>query len=159
MLHAYAWKVDIACGDRVIASHQRCYGKGEDIMKVEHYLPLLLKRPGAFPYAKPVRQWQMPEVYGEFLKSLQTSRNGDSPREFLLVLSLGRSYGTEQLEQAMHQAMDEGRPNYERVRQLIIGGINNDVANHSHLENVKVLLPHSGQFDRLWRQSNGEMVA
>ena len=42
MLHAYAWKVDIACGDRVIASHQRCYGKGEDIMKVEHYLPLLL---------------------------------------------------------------------------------------------------------------------
>ena len=159
MLHAYAWKVDIACGDRVIASHERCYGKGQDIMKVEHYLPLLLKRPGAFPYAKPVRHWQMPEVYREFLKALQVSRNGDSPREFLLVLSLGRSYGAEQLEGAMQQAIDEGRPDYERVRQLLTGNINSGGINQPLLENVRVILPDTGQFDRLWQAGDGEVTA
>jgi len=25
MVHAYVWRVEIACGDRVIATHQRCY--------------------------------------------------------------------------------------------------------------------------------------
>jgi len=157
-LHAYVWKVVIACGDRVITSHQRCYSKGEDIMKVEHYLPLLLKRPGAFPYAKPVRHWQMPEVFREFLTALQAGRNGDSPREFLLVLSLGRSYGTEHLEQAMRQALDEGRPDYERVRQLVIGSVSGGI-NQGCLKNVKVILPDSGQFDRLWRTGDGEVVA
>ena len=159
MLHAYTWKVDIACADRVIASHERSYGKGDDIMKVEHYLPLLLKRPGAFPYAKPLRHWQMPEVYQEFLKALQASRNGDSPREFLLVVSLGRSYGVEQLEQAMRQSLEEGRPDYERVRQLVIGTTSGGGTGPSRLEKVKVVLPDSGQFDRLWRAGDGEVVA
>jgi len=159
ILHAYAWTVEIACGDRVIASHERCYAKGQDIMKVEHYLPLLLQRPGAFPYAKPVRHWQMPEVYREFLKCLQPSRNGDSPREFLLVLSLGRSYGREQLERAMQQALDEGRPGYERVRQLITGSSIDGRLNQPCLEKVKVILPNISQFDRLWRTSGGEVVA
>jgi transposase len=159
MLYAYAWKVEIACGDRVIAGHQRCYGKGQDIMKVEHYLPLLLKRPGAFPYAKPVRHWQMPEVYQEFLKALQASCNGGSPREFLLVLSLARSYGKEQLEQAMRQSLDDGRPGYERVRQLITGSPANGNINQPNLEKVKVVLPDTGHFDRLWRAGDGEVVA
>jgi len=158
MLHAYAWKVEIACGDRIIASHERCYGKGQDKMKVEHYLPLLLKRPGAFPYAKPVRHWQMSAVYREFLQSLQVNRNGDSPREFLLTLSLGRSYGTEPLEQAMRQSLDEGQASYERVRQIITGSLTENRINQPCLETVKVILPDSGQFDRLWRADNGEVI-
>jgi transposase len=162
VLHAYAWKVEIACGDRVITSHQRCYGKGQDIMKVEHYLPLLLKRPGAFPYAKPVRHWYasgIPEVYRDFLKALQASRNGDSPREFLLVLSLGRSCGKEQLEQAMRQALGEGRADYERVRQLITGSPASGI-NQLALSEVRVILPDTSQFDRLWRAGEqGEVVA
>jgi len=49
-------------------------------MEVEHYLPLLLRRPGAFPYAKPVRQWKMPEVYREFYETLSRNHNGDGVR-------------------------------------------------------------------------------
>jgi len=156
-LHAYAWRVEIACGDRVIAAHERCYEKGRDIMEVEHYLPLLLERPGAFPYAKPVRHWQMPAVYREFLKALESSRNGDSPREFLLALSLGRSYGRDRLEQAMRQALDEGTPDYERVRRLVTGRLTSvSRTNQPSLEKVKVILPDPGQFDRLWQSARAE---
>jgi hypothetical protein len=157
MLHAYAWKIEIACGDRVIANHQRCYGKGQDIMEVDHYLPLLIRRPGAFPYTKPVRHWHMPEIYREFLKRLQSSCNGDSPRGFLLTLSLGRNYGKEQLEKAIRQALDEGRPSYERVRHLITGSLVSSGINQPQLEKVKVILPDTSQFDRLWQAGNGKV--
>ena len=159
-LYAYAWWVEIACGDRIIATHQRCYGKGRDIMEVEHYLPLLLQRPGAFPYAKPVRHWQMPVIYRQFLEALERGRNGDSPREFLMLLNLGRTYGRDCLEQAMRQALGEGRPGYDRVRQLVMGSSPAavDRTNRPYIKAVKVVLPDPAQFDRLWQAAGGGRV-
>jgi len=131
-------------------------------MKVEHYLPLLLKRPGAFPYAKPVRHWEMPAVYQEFLNALKNSLNGGSPREFILALSLGRTYGQEQLKAAMRQALDERRPGYDRVRQLLMENSSTaeDKGLQHSLEEVKVVLPDASQFDRLWHTpGDGERAA
>jgi len=151
-LHAYVWQVEIACGDRVIATHERCYGKGQDVLTVDHYLPLLIQRPGAFPYAKPVRQWKMPEVYREFLEALSKRGDGKGVREFLQVLVLGRSYGRENLEQAISQALSENRADAERVRQLV------NRCNYTciippvssfHLDQVKVILPDLSRFDEL----------
>lgn len=154
-LHAYAWKVEIACSDRIIATHQRSYEKGKDILKVEHYLPLLIKRPGAFPYAKPVRQWfasGSPEVYQEFLNSLSCHGEGEGVRDFLQVLSLGQRYGRENVEEAMKQALLEKRVDIERVRQLVFGesSLAGKYDNSAALlGQVKVVLPDLSQYDRL----------
>jgi len=154
-LHAYAWKVEIACSERVIATHQRSYEKGKDLFKVEHYLPLLIKRPGSFPYAKPVRQWFAsgpPEVYREFLDLLSCRGEGEGVRAFLQVLSLGQNYGRENLEEAMKQALLEKRVDLERVRQLASGdsipiiGTGNSAA---LLDQVRVIFPDLSQYDRL----------
>ena len=160
-LQAYVWRVEVACGDRVIASHERCYGKGQDILNIDHYLPLLIQRPGAFPYAKPVRQWKMPGIYREFLEALSKRANGTGVREFLQVLVLGRSYGRENLELAMSQALSENRADVERVRQLV------DRSNYASVipsaqvfypDQVKVILPDLSHFDelRLVTVSGGE---
>jgi len=151
-LQAYVWRVEVACGDRVIASHERCYQKGQDILNIEHYLPLLIQRPGAFPYAKPVRQWKMPEVYREFLEALSKRSKGSGVREFLQVLVLGRTYGRENLELAMTQALSENRADAERVRQLVnrtnfTGVISS--AQSFYADQVRVILPDLSQFDRL----------
>ena len=151
-LHAYAWRIDIACGDRVIATHERRYGKAADAMEIEHYLPLLVKRPGAFPYAKPVRQWKMPEIYRQFYEALSCNHDGDGVREFLQVLTLGRHYGRETMEQAMGQALAEHRVDSERIRQLVAGNgvtTTNQYSSYDHLGQVKVILPELSQFDRL----------
>ena len=151
-LYAYAWRIEIACGDRVIAAHRRRYGKEPDAMEVEHYLPLLARRPGAFPYAKPVRQWEMPEVYRAFYETLCRNRNGDGVREFIQVLLMGRQVGREILERAMSQALAENRADSERIRQLVTG---TDAAGahqgapQDYLEQSRVVLPDLGQFDRL----------
>lgn len=151
-LQAYAWKVEIGCGDRVIATHERCYGKGQDILDIDHYLPLLLQRPGAFPYAKPVRQWKMPGVYREFLEALSRRVDGNGVREFLQVLALGRTYGRENLEQAMKQSLSENRADAERVRQLVnkenyAGSISPTPGIYPY--QVRVILPDLSQFDEL----------
>ena len=157
ILHAYAWKIEIGCGDRIIATHQRNYGKKQDVMEVEHYLPVLLKRPGAFPYAKPVRQ--MPEIYHDFLKAISLHHNGDSPRLFLQVLALGRHWGRINLEKAMIQALREGRTDVERVRQLLLGDEIGPVArNTGLLEQVRVVLPDLSMFDLLRAAGAGKVV-
>jgi len=148
-LHAYAWKVEIACGDRIIATHTRSYDKDKDIMEVEHYLPLLIRRPGAFPYARPVRQWKMPDVYREFLGVL-SHRGKDGVKEFLQVLYLGRQYGRADVEDAMRQALTENRADYERVRQLVTGaGKAGSGVYPVYPGEVRVVLPDLSQFDRL----------
>ena len=151
-LQAYVWRVEVACGDRVIASHKRCYQKGQDILNIDHYLPLLIQRPGAFPYAKPVRQWKMPEIYREFLAALSQRVNGSGVREFLQVLALGRSYGQGNLEKAMRQALSENMADAERVRQLVnrenySGNIS--ATPNLYASEVKVILPDLSRFDEL----------
>jgi transposase len=151
IVHAYVWRVEIACGDRVIATHQRCYEKGQDILNIDHYLPLLLQRPGAFPYAKPVRQWKMPDVYREFLTALSQPVNGGGVPEFLRVMAMGRTYGPENLEEAMRQALSENIVDAERVRQLVSRGsypVTVSATQENHYQ-AKVILPDLCQFDQL----------
>ena len=151
-LQAYVWRVEITCGDRTIARHERSYAKGQDILNIDHYLPLLIQRPGAFPYAKPVRQWKMPPIYREFLAALTQGANGNGVKEFLQVLSLGRTYGQEALEQAMRQALSENRVSFDRVRQLV--SREEDIKSHffscgHNPYQVRVILPDLKQFDKL----------
>jgi hypothetical protein len=121
-------------------------------MEIEHYLPLLARRPGAFPYAKPVRQWEMPEVYRLFYERLCRNYNGDGVREFIQVLLMGRQVGREILERAMSRALAENRADSERIRQLIniadAGGVPQSMP-RDYLERSRVVLPELGQFDRL----------
>ena len=161
MLHAYAWKIEIASGERVIAVHDRLYGKQKDAMKVEHYLPLLIRRPGAFPYAKPVRQWDMPEVYKEFLKALSDHDKSDGVKEFIRVLYFGRYYGQEKLEEAMKQALLENRADALRVGQILSMTDTPEVRSDNspeYLGQIRVVLPDLSQFDRLRPVAAGERI-
>ena len=93
----------------------------------------------------------MPEVYREFLAALNQRDNGSGVREFLQVMALGRTYGKENLEQAMRQALSENLVDAERVRQLVNRG--NYTAHvsvvHYSPYHVKVILPDLSRFDEL----------
>jgi len=156
-LQAYVWRVEIACGDRVIAIHERCYGKGQDIFNIDHYLPLLVQRPGAFPYAKPVRHWKMPETFRKFLEALSRRSAGSGVREFLQVLILSRTCGQENLEQAIGQALSENRADAERVRQILNRQNYTGVPLVALFDpgQVKVILPDLSRFDELRQVTSG----
>jgi len=91
-----------------IAVHPRCYGQQQDMLDPLHYLPLLAQRPGAFPHAKPLRQWRAtwPAVYERLLAELQQRQpNGAGVRQFIRVLQLHQHYPPELIEQAVSQAL------------------------------------------------------
>jgi len=109
VLKAYPFRVDIVCMDAIIASHARCYGKGQDVFDPLHYLPLLEQRPGAFEHAKPMRRWRetWPPAYEQLLAKLQAEpKDGQGVREFVRILRLHEQHPANLVEQAVVQAME-----------------------------------------------------
>jgi hypothetical protein len=109
-----------------VAVHPRCYGRGQDILEPLHYLPLLAQRPGAFQYAKPIRQWRLswPAVYEQLLAELQRRQpDGAGVRQFIAVLQLHQQHPAELVQQAITQALAHHCPHLDGVqlclRQLL----------------------------------------
>lgn len=118
-LRAFPFQVEILNQTEVIARHARCYGHGQDIFDPLHYLPLLAQRPGAFEYAKPLRQWRAswPPVYEQALSQLRKEwPEGRGVREFIQILQLHTQHEASLIEQAISQALAYGCVHYEGVR-------------------------------------------
>jgi DNA replication protein DnaC len=110
-LKAYPFFVEIWDGMQLLASHPRCYQREQDLFDPLHYLPLLEQRPGAFDYAKPLKQWRKgwPAVYHQMLASLrQKWPDGRGVQEFVRILQLHQTYTPEQMEQAIKEALTLG---------------------------------------------------
>lgn len=141
-----------------IAVHPRCYGQQQDILDPQHYLPLLARRPGAFNYAKPIREWRAtwPAVYEQLLAELQQRQPGSrAVREFIRVLQLHQQYPAELIEQAITQALQYHCPHADGVelclRQLLQPDVPPpplDLTAHPHLPDIAprpVSLAHYNQ--------------
>ena len=118
-LRAYPFAVEILKEGQVIAHHVRCYEHGQDIFDPLHYLPLLARRPGAFEYAKPLREWRerWPPVYEDVLTQLRSTwPEGRGVREFIQVLQLHSQYPAALIETALQQALSYGCVHYEGIR-------------------------------------------
>jgi len=106
----YPFQVEIYRSDRAepLAIHARCYGREQDVFDPLHYLSLLQQRPGAFEYAKPLRQWRAswPPIYETLLRQLQAQwPDGRGVREFITILQLHRAHPAALVEAAITQAV------------------------------------------------------
>ena len=124
----YPFRVEIYRPEepKPLAIHPRCYEREKDIFDPLHYLPLLAQRPGAFSYAKPIRQWRAawPPVYERLLAQLQTHQpDGQGVREFIRVLQLHQCHPANLVEQAVSLALGYGCAHADGVelclRQLL----------------------------------------
>jgi transposase len=118
VLRAYSFRVEIMLGTEVIATHPRCFGREQDILDPLHYLNLLEQRPGAFEHAKPLRHWRKhwPKDYDLLLEALRTRLpEGGGVKEFIAVLKLHREYSAEQVQQAVHAALELGAASLDGV--------------------------------------------
>jgi len=120
LLRAFVDRVEITDGTMVIAIHERCYGREQDILDVFHYLPLLKQRPGAFDHAKPLKMWARPAVFDSYLARL---RERLSPRaatmEFLRVMELCVDHSLDEVAAAVKHAMTLGSLGTETVAYLL----------------------------------------
>ena len=109
LLRAYVDRVEITDGTSLLAVHERCYLREQDILSVFHYLPLLKERPGAFDHAKPLRMWPRPAVLDHYLADLRERLpQRAASLEFLRVVELCGSHGVSEVAAAVEQAMTSG---------------------------------------------------
>ena len=75
----YPSYVEIRDEGRCIARHERCYGRQQQVLDLEHYLDVLERKPGALIGSKPLLAWRArglwPQNYDRLLDAL-ISRHG-----------------------------------------------------------------------------------
>lgn len=108
---AYPFQIEIWDGMERVCSHARCYGRHQDIFEPLHSLPLLEQRPGAFDYAKPLKEWRKawPAPYHRMLADLREKwPEGRGVQEFIRILQLHQQYPSSLIAQAIERALSYG---------------------------------------------------
>jgi len=110
-LKLYPFRIDIISNNAVIAAHERCYGREQDIIEPTHYLSLLVERPGAFDHAQPIQQWKTtwPPVFDRLLRHFQAQMSHIvAIKTFVRILQLAVETDTAQVATAIERAFDDG---------------------------------------------------
>jgi hypothetical protein len=98
---------------RVVAEHERLYDKHGERLVLDHYLELLMGKPGAMPGARPLRQArdreEWPASYDRLWERLR-ERHGETAgtREMIDVLLLHRMHPASDVNMAVAMALNLG---------------------------------------------------
>jgi hypothetical protein len=120
----YPSYVEIRDEGRCIARHERCYGRQQQVLDLEHYLDVLERKPGALIGSKPLLAWRArglwPQNYDRLLDAL-ISRHGkqSGTRQMIQVLSLIKLHGHQRVQAAVEQALSLGCSDAAAIRHLV----------------------------------------
>ena len=105
--------IEIKHDSKCAAQHPRCYGRGHQILNLEHYLDVLEKKPGAMAGSTPLQQWRQagrwPECLDRIWRQLE-QRHGKSTgtREMITLVRVGSVDGWDRLIAAVEEALRLG---------------------------------------------------
>ena len=107
-----------------VAKHQRCYGRYQEVMDLEHYLDVLEHKPGALAGSKPLEQWRKlgrwPASYDLLWHGLmQRYGKQEGTKEMILLLQLARTHGQQRLQGAIEATLALGCQDSAAVRHLL----------------------------------------
>jgi hypothetical protein len=93
--------------------HPGCYGRGHEILNLEHYLDVLERKPGAMAGSTPLQQWRQagrwPKCMDRIWRQLE-QRHGKSAgtREMIGLVRVGSVEGWDRLIAAVEEALRLG---------------------------------------------------
>jgi transposase len=118
-LKADPFRVRVFAGEELVADHPRCYEKRQVIEDWRHYVPLLLKKSFAVPWASALRHGDLPPTF-EAARLDLVARRSDGNREFARLLELCLVHSVEVVETALVQArLASVAWSADTVRQLL----------------------------------------
>src|SRR6058998_1593341 len=105
--------VEILHDNKVAARHARCYGRGHEILDLEHYLDVLERKPGAMAGSTPLQQWRQagrwPECLDRIWGQLEQRRGKSAgTREMITLVRAGSVSGWGRLIGAVEEALRLG---------------------------------------------------
>lgn len=108
LLKAFVDRVELVWEDRVIATHRRCYARECDLLDPQHFLRLIMQRPGAWEHARAIREWQArwPKVYDRMLAAMRAHHpEPQGLREFVRMLGLHHTFSETEIAAAFEWAL------------------------------------------------------
>ena len=104
-IHAYADRIVVRQDGRVVAEHERAFGRGRIVYDPWHYVPVLARKPGALRNGAPFKDWVLPTALDRIRRKLAGSDDGD--RQMVKILAAVLSDGLPAVEAACAQALAE----------------------------------------------------
>ncbi len=120
----YSSYVEIWYQGRCMARHERCYGRHQKVLELDHYLDALLKKPGALSGSTALEQCRAqgrwPASYDRFWKAVGEREGRQAgTRAMIDALLLCREHGTERVRQALEAALEMGCANLGAIRYFL----------------------------------------
>jgi transposase len=116
----FVFQVLIALSETVVATHARSYERNEEVLDPHHYLPVLLRKPGAFERATPIVTWPLPTVYHLYRRRLKERHEGSQGiREYIRILMLLKDRPMDEVTAAVEKALAYGISSADGVINLL----------------------------------------
>ena len=160
----YVDRVEVVADGRVVARHERCYVPGTQLLKPEHYLATLSRKPACLDHAPVFRDWRLPPVFGRLRRYLE-ERDGPlaGSRQYIRVLNLLAAHSARRIAQVVEPALARDQVHVDLILQRVERGLRepnpadrlHDVADPSlapGLTTVEVPRPDLTLFDRFLSQ-------
>ena len=85
LVRAYADRIVVLLDDEVVADHPRSFRRDQVVYDPWHYLPVLMRKPGALRNGAPFKDWDLPAPWPSVRAKLRGHADGD--RQFVKILA------------------------------------------------------------------------
>jgi len=106
LVRSHAERIVVLLGDEIVADHQRQFRHDQIIYDPWHYLPVLMKKPGALRNGAPFKDWALPAALSQVRTKLKSHADGD--RQFVKVLGAVLDHGLSAVDAACSEALEAG---------------------------------------------------
>jgi transposase len=105
-IRAYAERIELRQDGRIVGEHCRCFGRDQTIFNPWHYVPVLVRKPGALRNGAPFKDWVLPSSLERVRRKLAAADDGD--RQMVDILAAVLSDGLPAVERACGEALHNG---------------------------------------------------
>jgi transposase len=110
---------------QLVAHHERCYQRRQQVFDLEHYLEPLSRKPGALAGSTALMQWRQQQRWNDRhdrLWQVLNARHGrqNGTRLMVEVIGLGRQHGYDRLQDSIERALSFGCSDVEAIRYLLL---------------------------------------
>ncbi|MFC0193891.1 IS21 family transposase, partial [Aureimonas pseudogalii] len=106
LVRSYAERIVVLFDNEIVAEHPRQYRRNQVVYDPWHYLPVLVRKPGALRNGAPFKNWDLPPALAGVRVGLKRHEDGD--RQFVKVLGAVLDHGLEAVEAACAEALEAG---------------------------------------------------
>ena len=106
LVRSHAERIVVIFNGEVVADHVRSFKRDQIVYDPWHYLPVLVKKPGALRNGAPFKDWDLPPALAQVRQGLK--HHPDSDRQFVKVLGRVLDHGLDAVEAACAEALEAG---------------------------------------------------